>query len=100
MTVTYPFQRANPLGYALFEELPSSHITRIDENAAAAADGRQWTDLAQLVNLPFTFTHASGGRCLTHHPILDCWLTFGVSAGNPVGRSARPPFDTTAALTL
>jgi hypothetical protein len=99
MTVTYPFQRANPLGYGLFEELPSADITQIDENAAAGADGRVYTDMAVFSNWLPSFTDNTGGEALVYSPSLGRFFSFG--AGNPpTGFSFIAPGAQRTALTI
>jgi hypothetical protein len=99
MTVTYPFQRANALGYALFEELPSAHITQIDENAAAAADGRVYSDVQIFANFPFSFTDTTGGEALVYSPSLGKYFSFGAGTP-PTGFSFVHPGDVRTALTI
>ena len=96
MAPTYPFQRANPLGYALFEELSSAELTQIDENAAAGADGSAYTDVALFANLPLSFSDANGGRALVYNPVLREFFSFS----NLAGFRSRNPFTIRAALSI
>ena len=79
----FPFQRAKPLGYALFENFPSAHANIIDANAAQAADGMVWTDVAAIRNWsePFAIANTGHAFCYVSHD--DTWWTFGSSGGNP-----------------
>ena len=96
----WPFERANPLGWSSNAPLSSAQLNKIDANQAQAANGIEYTDVAQLVNLPHAITNTNGGRVVVHHPILDAFLSFNVSASNPVGRLVRSPFESVFNLTL
>jgi hypothetical protein len=45
-----PFTNPKPLGWSLFEVLTSAQMTAVNANAAAAADGSTWSDVAIVKN--------------------------------------------------
>jgi hypothetical protein len=79
---TFPFQRAKPLGWSLFEALTSAQMSQVDSNAAQAADGLVWTDVAAHRNwsAPQSLT---GILTFGYNSTEDVWVAVGVSAGNP-----------------
>jgi hypothetical protein len=81
----FPFQRAKPLGYALYEVLTSAQANTIDQNAAQAADGLVWTDVAAFRNWSAPQTLANSALTAVHIADADSWVVFGVSATNPAG---------------
>lgn len=84
MSLGIPFPNPKPLGWGLFEVLTSSQMTQVNANAAAAADGAYWTDLAPLKNwnyqqitgAPTTMT----GKSLIYDPTTRRWLVFGITS--------------------
>jgi hypothetical protein len=92
---TFPFQRAKPLGWALYETLTSPQMTQIDGNAAQAADGDLWTDVAQLLNVQPATTIASRNGPMVYNLksptgiALGTWHSFGPNTGNVEGSFAH-----------
>lgn len=82
--MAWPFERANALGYAMFELFTSADATLIDKNAAEAASGDIWTDVAQVVNFYSRETLASDvlGQYLMWEPVRRRWWNFGRTSGN------------------
>jgi hypothetical protein len=79
----FPFTRAKPLGFSLFEVFTSSQANTIDQNAAQAADGLVWTDVAQFRNWSGTQSIPTGLITFGYNSVEDVWWGIGVSAGNP-----------------
>jgi hypothetical protein len=82
----FPFQRAKALGYALFENFPSAHANIIDANAAQAADGLVWTDVAAFRNWGLSQTVANTGNGLFYNSVEGIWVAVGVFSSNPICR--------------
>lgn len=82
----YPFDPAKQAPFADGQRLSAAAATRIDKNAAAAASGKLWTDLAIAHNINDQATVANCGYSPIWVPFNDsgAWLSFGVSSGNPV----------------
>jgi hypothetical protein len=85
---TYPFSRASA-GFSTGQILTSTAANTIDDNAASGADGALWTDVAIVRNWIGSATFANYGRALiwtdfTGSSVGPCWLSFGVSGGNPL----------------
>lgn len=81
---TFPFQRAKPLGWSLFEVLTSAQMSQVDANAAQAANGLVWTDVASLRNWSSPLVTAQAVLAFCYHQADDVWVGVGVNAGNPV----------------
>ncbi len=87
--MAWPFQRANALGFAMFENFTSAQATIIDANAAAAADGAIWSDIALASSLlPKEIVDADAaylfGQALFWEPVAKIWINAGVTTA---GRS-------------
>lgn len=78
----FPFTRAKPLGFSLFEVFTSSQANTIDQNAAQAADGLVWTDVAQFRNWSAPQTQ-TGIVSFGYNATEDVWWSVLVSGGNP-----------------
>src|SRR5262245_25601944 len=81
---TYPFQRAKPIGWSVNEKLTSAQLSQVDANAAQAADGLLWTDVAPLQNwCTPQVIDASGtpGLAYVWSPYEQAWWTFGTAPG-------------------
>lgn len=77
----YPFTRAKPLGWAIFEILTSAQMNAVDSNAAQAADGLVWTDVAQFRNWTPMVAVSQSGSALLYSSFSDIWYAIGVSGG-------------------
>jgi hypothetical protein len=84
MTATYPFTRAKSAGWSTGERLTSTQTNTMDDNAASAADGALWTDIAIGKNWIGNATQANYGRALVWWQPDQKWFTLGVSGGNPL----------------
>lgn len=80
----YPFQRAKPAGWALYEPLTSAQANQIDANAAQAADGLVWTDVAAFRNWTAPQTLANSVFSAIHLSNADTWVAMGVAATLPL----------------
>jgi hypothetical protein len=94
--MAWPFERANALGFALFETFTSAQATLMDLNAASAASGAIWSDVSLVRNLlpieqSFAIDDASGdrlfGQVLMWEPTRGRWWNFGteLSSDDPLG---------------
>jgi hypothetical protein len=97
MVATYPYHRANEVGYQVGDPLPSADANIIDANAAAGADGSLWTDIAIAKNWPFTATMSGYGYGVVYNSVLKYWFTFG---DTPVGKYSNPNLQTFNSLTI
>lgn len=82
--MTFPFQRANALGYALYENFPSADATLIDLNAASAADGSIWSDVAAIKNMGPPVEQIAASPLLTAfvwEAVTRKWLGLGIYSG-------------------
>lgn len=79
----YPFQRAKALGYALFENFPSAHANIIDANAAQAADGLVWTDVAAFRNFSAAQVLANTAYAAVYNTNTKTWVVMTVAATLP-----------------
>lgn len=81
--VDWPFTRAKPAGWAFGEILTSAQMNALDINAAQAADGLTWSDLAHCRLWPYSHT-ISGAKVVVQgyqsssFPIL-LWKLVGTS---------------------
>ncbi len=88
----YPFERANALGFAMFENFTSAQANIIDANAAAAADGAIWSDIALASGLlPKETVDADAaylfGQALIWEPVGKFWINAGdTTAGRSKAR--------------
>lgn len=95
----FPFQRAKPLGWAMFEAFASSQANQLDQNAAQAADGLAWTDVAAFRNWSPARTAANSGNALFYNSRADVWVNIGTNGGVPqasVMLGASGPFTALA----
>jgi hypothetical protein len=79
-----PFTNPKPLGWSLFEVLSSAQMTAVNANAANAADGSYWSDLAPLKNWNYqqpTVPSPMIGRTLIFDPSTRRWLILGLTGG-------------------
>jgi hypothetical protein len=81
---TYPFSRAVPAGHPTGAILTSTQFNTVDENAAAAADGALYTDIAIGKNWLGNATQANYGNALVWWQPDQKWFSIGVSGGNPL----------------
>jgi hypothetical protein len=84
MVATYPFSRAKPAGWSTGEILTSTQANTMDDNAASAADGALYTDIAIGKNWLGNATQANYGRALVWWQPDQKWFSLGVSGGNPL----------------
>lgn len=82
---TFPFERAKGVGWAQGEIFKNSQASIIDANAAAAASGDIWSDIAIAKMWVGSSTHANHGYVLVWNNSQKRWFSFGVSGGNPIG---------------
>lgn len=79
----FPFTRAKPLGWSLFEVFTSAQANAVDANAAQAADGLIWTDAAQFRNWSGpAYTVAQAGMFNVYSAVNDTWWVGTISAGS------------------
>lgn len=81
MTAIYPFQRAKGAGYVNNEVPTHTQLNVIDENAAAAADGSLYTDVALVRNWLYRSTTLTDRGFVTVWTGKQ-WLTVGVTGAN------------------
>lgn len=84
---TWPFSIAFGAGLVNNDVPTHSQLNKLDEQHAQAADGAQWTDVAQVANFVDRFTNAVGGRQALYNPFLKKFFSFNDSSGNPLGFS-------------
>ncbi len=104
---TYPYERAKPLGWAYGEILTSAQMNTVDDNAASAADGSLWTDVAIVKNWAYTkdfssfFSGTTGATVALWDSLLLNWHLFTYDASdNPIGEYAQDGFGgATASLS-
>lgn len=75
----FPFQRAKALGYAIFENFPSAHANIIDANAAQAADGLVWTDVAAFKNWGAPQVTTDDNYAAYYNSVSDVWISVVVN---------------------
>ena len=80
----YPFSRANASDFTTGQTLTHTHVTTLDKNAAAGADGSLWTDIAIAQNWIGSETQANYGHAILWSDVNEQWFSFGVNAGNPL----------------
>lgn len=87
--VDFPHSRAQATSFVDGQRITGAQATVLDENAAAAASGDVWSDMALMSNYPYVDQIANCG----YSPVLAAqggvapiytWYSFGVSAGNPI----------------
>jgi hypothetical protein len=79
----FPFQRAKPLGWSLFEVLTSAQMNIADANAAQAADGLVWTDVAQFRNWGQPQTRTNTVKTGFYNSVSGVWTAMGIFSGAP-----------------
>lgn len=90
--MSWPFQRANALGFAMFENFTSAQATIIDGNAASAADGSIWSDIALAGNLlPKEIIDTDSaflfGQAVVWEPVSRRWFSVGkTTAGRSIDK--------------
>ena len=97
--MAFPFSLAKPGGYAPGDVPTHTELNKIDEQAAAGADGSAYTDVAMVANLPYAVTDSTGGQVLLYHPTLQKFFSFAGGA-SPSGFWSVSPFSSRTALTI
>jgi hypothetical protein len=90
--MSWPFERANALGYAMFELFTSADATLIDKNAASAASGDIWSDIALVTNyspVQEVDTGSTLGQAVIWDPVRRRWWNFGSTGTKPTGFYSR-----------
>jgi hypothetical protein len=96
----WPFQLAKPGGYSDDDPITPAEATQMDLNASRAADGRVWTDVAAVSNLPHRFTNTLGGAAIIYNPTLDEIFSFATPSGDVTGFRSRRPFNVQTSLSI
>jgi hypothetical protein len=86
--VTFPFPNPKPLGWAMFEALSSVAMTQINQNAANAADGAMWSDVA-LSNILATNVMGTLGQILGWDSFSRHFYSIGSSGSTPGASRSR-----------
>jgi hypothetical protein len=90
MTMQWPFSLARPGSYGPLSVPTPDELQMIQEQAALAADGRAWTDVAALKSWQYTLLSASilatvPAKPHVYDPTTRRWLVFGELTGEAAG---------------
>src|SRR3990167_6320722 len=83
----YPFPDPKPANFADGQRFSHVHANTIKENAAAAADGSLWTDVAMALNWQESITVTNHGYSPLWLPYPNgdgYWYSFGFTGSTPL----------------
>jgi len=83
MAQTFPFTRGNPTDFSDGQKLPAAVINTIDKNAAQAADGLLWSDVAIAKNFVTKSAPTVTGVDSFWDSYSSRWFAIGQSGGAP-----------------
>ena len=99
MPQTFPFTRANPSDWSPGQRLTSAQANTLDKNAAQAADGLLWSEIAILKSFRKS-TITNGGPAIFWDPPSGRWINGGANAGAPTASYSFDGADDWTALTV
>lgn len=99
MSQVFPFTNPDP-GWADGRKLYASEMIEVSRNAAQAADGLLWSDVAIAKNFGNGSTITSAGRAVFWDAYLSRWITAGSLANDPIALASVDGRDAWMSLTV
>jgi hypothetical protein len=98
--VAWPFSLAWPGGLVNNQVPTHTDLNKLDAQAAQAADGTTYTDVALVSNFTQPFTDTNGGTIVLYNAFYQKFFSFRKPSADLLGYRMRPPFVARTAETI